>query len=440
MMALDFPTTPTIGQKYPQPPVGGVPVYTWDGEKWAINVTTGKTPVYADGSVPMAAQLTLITPPVAATDAAPKGYVDAANLSDRSYADAIASDNLVINGYQFISQEWPIGSGNPATGYRYINDQWYINNSPASPGVIGVCAALALGSIPSMTHALGLYSQQAGGFATGASGQCNLFQPIEGTRWAKLGWGTSNGIPVSIGFWVYSDTAGTFTLLVRNGANENDRTYMVPITVPAATWVYRTATIPPCTNGTWRIDTNSGAQLGFTVAAAGGILAAPNVWLTGAYSGITGQQSNLLPNQNSAFYITGVTAVPGSVPVSQAQCPQMRRGFDDELRLCQRYWSRRDYGSGQMHMFAKYIGAGSYDRYQFPVEMRTTPTMTISTTSGWSYVNAGAATVALGSVAPSAWDRWFGAFTAAALDADAAIRLYVNNTGVNQSIYHNARM
>jgi hypothetical protein len=33
-MALDFPTSPTVGTKYPQPAVAGVPVYMWDGEKW----------------------------------------------------------------------------------------------------------------------------------------------------------------------------------------------------------------------------------------------------------------------------------------------------------------------------------------------------------------------------------------------------------------------
>ena len=31
---LDFPASPTNGQKFPQPAVAGVPVYTWDGEKW----------------------------------------------------------------------------------------------------------------------------------------------------------------------------------------------------------------------------------------------------------------------------------------------------------------------------------------------------------------------------------------------------------------------
>ena len=31
---LDFPNAPTTGQKFPQPPIAGLPVYTFDGEKW----------------------------------------------------------------------------------------------------------------------------------------------------------------------------------------------------------------------------------------------------------------------------------------------------------------------------------------------------------------------------------------------------------------------
>jgi hypothetical protein len=33
-MGINFPASPTVGQKYPQPAVAGIPVYTWDGEKW----------------------------------------------------------------------------------------------------------------------------------------------------------------------------------------------------------------------------------------------------------------------------------------------------------------------------------------------------------------------------------------------------------------------
>jgi hypothetical protein len=34
MAALNFPATPAPGDKYPQPPQPGAPVYTFDGEKW----------------------------------------------------------------------------------------------------------------------------------------------------------------------------------------------------------------------------------------------------------------------------------------------------------------------------------------------------------------------------------------------------------------------
>jgi len=44
---LNFPSAPSINQKYPAPPVAGVPVYTWDGEKWVI---AGPDIVAAPGS------------------------------------------------------------------------------------------------------------------------------------------------------------------------------------------------------------------------------------------------------------------------------------------------------------------------------------------------------------------------------------------------------
>lgn len=77
-MALDFPASPSVGQKYPVTPIGGIPTYTWDGEKWTTigGAVGGKTPIYSDGSVAMAAQLTVQSTPVAATDATSKSYVD----------------------------------------------------------------------------------------------------------------------------------------------------------------------------------------------------------------------------------------------------------------------------------------------------------------------------------------------------------------------------
>jgi hypothetical protein len=35
-LSFNFPNSPTVGQLYPQPPIGGAPVYQWDGAKWTV--------------------------------------------------------------------------------------------------------------------------------------------------------------------------------------------------------------------------------------------------------------------------------------------------------------------------------------------------------------------------------------------------------------------
>jgi microcystin-dependent protein len=48
MAAINFPNTPTAGDKWPSPPVAGIPVYTFDGEKWTTQggaIGTGGAPL-----------------------------------------------------------------------------------------------------------------------------------------------------------------------------------------------------------------------------------------------------------------------------------------------------------------------------------------------------------------------------------------------------------
>jgi len=98
---LDFPTSPTVGQKYPASPVAGVATYVWDGEKWKTGAAIAKTPVYTDGSAPMTAQLKLVGDPVAAADAARKAYVDAGDAGTMK----IAGNQTITGGFKFATYD-----------------------------------------------------------------------------------------------------------------------------------------------------------------------------------------------------------------------------------------------------------------------------------------------------------------------------------------------
>jgi hypothetical protein len=79
-MAMNFPNSPTVGDKYPTSPIAGQPQYTWNGTLWTTHGVAppgpGKVPVWTDGSSPMTAALTLSGDPVNPTDAADKHYID----------------------------------------------------------------------------------------------------------------------------------------------------------------------------------------------------------------------------------------------------------------------------------------------------------------------------------------------------------------------------
>lgn len=44
---LDFPNTPAVGATFPDPPVAGLPVWRWDGDRW---VTVGRADAPTDGN------------------------------------------------------------------------------------------------------------------------------------------------------------------------------------------------------------------------------------------------------------------------------------------------------------------------------------------------------------------------------------------------------
>jgi hypothetical protein len=214
-------------------------------------------------------------------------------------------------------------------------------------------------------------------------------QYIEGYNVADLGWGTANAKTVTLSFQVYSSLTGTFGGAIRNSAG--DRSYPFSYTISSAsTWTSISVTIAGDTSGTWLTDNNAGMNVAFNLGSGSTLLTTGGAWASGSYFGTTGSVS-LVGTNTATLYITGVQLEVGSSATGYEY-----RQYGQELALCQRYYISA--ASGTLVSPA----AGTYVSAQFPVNMRSAPTVvctpvisnSITTVNGFTGTFAGLSGVA----------------------------------------------
>ena len=75
-MAFDFPNTPNLNQRWPDPPIVGQPQYKWNGSEWTAATFDPAGYVMRSGDT-MTGLLSLSGDPTQALHAVPKQYIDA---------------------------------------------------------------------------------------------------------------------------------------------------------------------------------------------------------------------------------------------------------------------------------------------------------------------------------------------------------------------------
>ena len=359
-MALDFPASPSVGQKYPASPVAGIPTYTWDGEKWT---TQG-------GSIVSATPGTLLPlmnakPALVgvSTNFSREDHVHPVDTS-RAPFDAMAYSGLQINGAMEVSQER--GTGVATVSGNYICDGWKMSFA-GSMAVNGQQAPATV--VPGFTNVL-VSAVPTGQASLGASDFAIIFQQIEGLRTARLAWGTASAQPITIGFWSGHHRTGLYSGSVRNSAT--NRSYAFTYTQAAAdVWQYNIITIPGDTAGTWLTDNTTGILLDFSMGAGSNFTApSANAWLAGNYQAAPGQ-INAVAATSDVFRLTGVTVHPGTEAPSAARSPFVMRTVMQELETCKRY-----YQSYATMLATGYGLAGSIIYFWIPLcpTMRANPT------------------------------------------------------------------
>jgi hypothetical protein len=203
-----------------------------------------------------------------------------------------------------------------------------------------------------------------------SASQYVLFQhKIEGTNIADLAWGTASAKTVTLSFWVRSSLTGTFSgSLVNSGFN---RSYPFTYSISAAdTWEQKSITIAGDTTGTWLTTNGVGIRISWSLGVGSNFQGTANTWAGAEYYG-TSSETPVIGTLNATWYITGVQLEAGSVAT-----PFERRQYGQELALCQRYYHSF---TNQYLVTATggYAGWRYMQHTKFPVQMRSTPTITV---------------------------------------------------------------
>lgn len=296
-----------------------------------------------------------------------------------SAANTFGFENRIINGGMVIDQRNAGASVTPTNG-SYTLDRWFFSVSQTSKLT---CQQNAGSVTPptGFTKYLGVTSSSA--YSVGASELFVVRQNIEGFNVADLDWGTANAKTVTLSFWVRSSLTGTFGGTFRNSAG--NRFYPYSYTISAAnTWEQKSVTIAGDTSGTWATDNTSGIELFFSLGSGSTVSGTAGAWGSTVFYSATGAVS-VVGTSGATFYITGVQLEVGSQATSFDF-----RDYTTELGLCQRYFSK-SYNIETVPNTNTGVGAAGgitqgTDRTTitnfFKVQMRTSPTVQVISTSG----------------------------------------------------------
>jgi hypothetical protein len=370
------PEAPTDGKTYGRKSSGWVDAYASPA---LTGNPTAPTPTAGDNDTSIATTQ-FVTAAVAAGGAAGAVRYDAAQaLTDPQaqqarqniYAapfDAMAFSGLQINGGMEVSQE--LGAVATSTANQFVCDLY--QNSYGGTMVTSAAQNVSGAMFPGFPNFLGV-SVSTAQASMGASDLAGITHKIEGTRFARLGWGTTSAQPITVSFWSAHHRTGLYSGSIRNGAGS--RSYAFTYTQAVADVPqYNTITIPGDTAGTWAIDNSIGAQVVFTLAC-GSTNTAPsaNAWLAGNYIAAPGQ-INAVAATTDAFRLTSVTVLPGNEAPTAARSPFVMRPYDQELFQCLRYYERHN------QIIYRSVG-GNYFWLPTRVQKRAAPTVSVANAS-----------------------------------------------------------
>ena len=290
----------------------------------------------------------------------------------------LSNRNLIGNGDFLVAQR---GTSSTTAGYTTV-DRFKCQTSSVDEAPTQAQVDVASGTTP---YSLGFRKafKITNGNQTSGAGAGDLIKvqtAVEAQDVAASGWNyTSSTSYISLQFWVKSSIAQNFyfNLITRDGTISNYA--METGSLVANTWTKVTKKIPGATGLQFDNDNDEGLRFEFTLFRGTDSTGTRPLNAWAALDSTTRMPDNTTTwytTNDATFEITGVQLEVGDTPTAFEHLK-----FVDSLQQCQRYCFRD--GTDKFH----YSALGSIEHYEFPVQMRVNPTVTLESAPTGATVN-----------------------------------------------------
>lgn len=295
----------------------------------------------------------------------------------------IGKKNIIINGAMQISQRATSATGLGASNGYFTLDRFSI--ALGSGDGRFTMSQSSVTDLEGFSNALKIQCTTAD--TSIAAGEAILLvQSIEGFNLQQLKATSTSTRAFTLSFYAKSNASRAIVseAIFSNGTNRQ----ISKLHTIGTSWARYTMTVPAASSTQIDNDNSNEMQINFWLHAgstyAGGTLnddALDSVTNANRAVGI----GSIVASTDNTLEITGIQLEVGSVAT-----PFEHRSFGEELALCQRYFSHSGDPTNNGFVHHLYLATNAYANFSFAVPMRTSPTVSICSTSDSYFYSAGA--------------------------------------------------
>jgi len=341
-----------------------------NGVKWALSPETDLVTTKGDILVATAADT------LARQGVGSNGQVlvaDSGVTNGVAWVDPLSNRNVIINGAMQVAQRGTSTASITTSGY-YTSDRCLVGLSSLGTWTQSIEADAPTGS--GLRNSFKMLCTTADASPAAGDFMYIASQRLEGQNVQQFLKGTASAKQFAVSFWVKSNVTGTYIAELHDVDNARQVSASYTVSV-SGTWEKKTIIFPA--DATGAIDNNNGDSLRLNFWGGAGTTFTSGTlnttWGSITNANIAVGQTNLAAATSNYWQITGVQLEAGAVAT-----PFEFEDYGTTLAKCQRYyWRLVENATERIGTAFAYSASDARSIIQFPVSMRTGPSLEIAT-------------------------------------------------------------